>query len=303
MNFLTRTGFALTLLALPLLLGCESGENDADAYGNFEAIETTISAQSDGELITFNVNEGEELSPRQVIGQIDTVQLALGRSALLAQRDALNAQVASVNAEVEVLIEQERVAQVEKNRVDRLFAQEAATQKQVDDIDGRISVINRQIASTRSRAASLRSQMSAVDAQAAQFDDRIAKSTIVNPIHGTVLTTFAEPHEIVRTGAPLYNIADLSSLDLRAYLSETQLASVAIGDIVAVSVDSASGQLSVLDGTVTWISSAAEFTPRTVQTRDERTNLVYAFKVRVANPKGRLKIGMPADIRFSSPAM
>lgn len=295
-------GFSNVVLLLSTISACTMSEDDADAYGNFEAIETTVSAQADGELLAFEVREGDLLFVHQIVGQIDTVQLTLSKAALRAQREVFSAQVASVNAEVEILLEQQRVAHVEKQRIDRLFAKEAATQKQVDDIDGRISVIDRQIGSTHSRAASLRSQMQVIDAQAAQIDDRLGKATITNPVAGTVLTTFAEPHELVRTGSPLYRIANLSSLDLRAYLGETQLSDVAIGDVVSVHFDGPSGKLVATKGTVTWISSSAEFTPRTVQTRDERTNLVYAFKVRVNNPDGTLKIGMPADVKFSPAA-
>lgn len=295
-NWLLKPSFAILLGVLP---ACTDSEPDADAYGNFEAIETMVSAQSDGELLVFDVHEGARLAIDQVVGQIDTVQLALGKSVLLAQRDALSAQVASVTAEADVLLEQHRVATVDKERIDRLFEREAATQKQVDDVDGRLSVIERQIASTRSRAASIRSQIAAADAQVAQIEDRLAKSTIGNPVSGIVLTTFVEPRELVRTGSPLYRIADLSSLELRAYLDGSQLSEIAIGDEVVVHFDGPAGDLIQTDGIVSWISSSAEFTPRTVQTREERASLVYAFKVRVANPDGKLKIGMPADVRFS----
>jgi len=301
MSGIGMSGIGMSLL-LATLSACTTSEPEADAYGNFVAIETTVSAQSDGELLAFDVSEGDQLAVHQVVGQIDTVQLALSGSALLAQREALSAQVASVNAEAEVLLEQQRVARVEKHRIDRLFAQEAATRKQVDDIDGQISVIDRRIASTRSRAASLRSQMNAISAQTSQIEDRLAKSTITNPVAGTVLTTFARVHELVRTGSPLYRIADLSSLDLRAYLSETQLSEISIGEKVTVYFDGPAASLIATEGIVTWISASAEFTPRTVQTRDERTNLVYAFKVRVKNPDGKLKIGMPADVRFATSA-
>ena len=144
--------------------------------------------------------------------------------------------------------------------------------------------------------------MNAISAQTAQIEDRLAKSTITNPVAGTVLTTFARVHELVRTGSPLYRIADLSSLDLRAYLSETQLSEISIGEKVTVYFDGPAASLIATEGIVTWISASAEFTPRTVQTRDERTNLVYAFKVRVKNPDGKLKIGMPADVRFATSA-
>jgi HlyD family secretion protein len=287
----------LLLFAVPLS-ACGPGEDAADAYGNFEAIETTISAQTDGELLSFSVREGDVVGEGDIAGQVDTVQLALSRSVLEARRMATTAQIASVISEVEVLLEQRRVAETEEERIKRLFERQAATQKQVDDIEGRISVLDRQIETTRSRIASLESQGNAMAAEIAQIEDRIDRSTIRNPITGTVLTTFVEAHEVVGRGSPLYRLADLSSLDLRAYVSGSELAEISIGDRVEVVFDGPAGQLDRHTGRVTWISSIAEFTPRTVQTREERVNLVYAFKVRVANPDGLLKIGMPGEVHF-----
>lgn len=289
----------LTMIVSAALLGCGSDADRPDAYGNFEAVETTVSAQTSGQLTAFDLREGDELEAGTMVGQVDTVQLSLARSSLLAQRGTIDAQIASTNAEAEVLIEQKRIAQIDKRRIDRLFEQEAATEKQVDDINGQISVLDRKVAAVRSKAASLESQQDALDAEIAKLEDRIERSTVVNPVAGTVLTTFVEPHELVSTGSPLYRIADLSKLDLRAFLSEAQLSEIAIGDAVSVSFDGADGELETIEGTVTWIASQAEFTPRTVQTREERVNLVYAIKVRVPNPDGRLKIGMPADVRFA----
>lgn len=280
---------------------CGDAEDQPDAYGNFEAVETTVSAQASGELLSFTVSEGDLLERGQLVAQVDTVQLALNRAALEAQREAILTQIVSVHGEINVLEEQKQVALVEKRRVDRLYEQNAATKKQVDDIDGRLSILKRQIATTRTRPATLESQAEAVMAQIAQLTDQIERASIQNPLSGTVLTTFVEPYEIVSVGSPLYRIADLSTLDLRAYLGETQLTEIAIGDVVTVSYDVSEDELATVEGTVSWIASAAEFTPRTVQTRDERTNLVYAFKVRVPNPAGRLKVGMPADVLFSSP--
>ncbi|HLE55510.1 MAG TPA: HlyD family efflux transporter periplasmic adaptor subunit [Rhodothermia bacterium] len=281
-----------------LLAGCGSDDRVSDAYGNFEATEVLISSEAAGRIMVFDVEEGSELGAGQTIGHVDTVQLALQRDQLIANRAALHSRIDGVLTQIHVLDEQRRVATVELDRIRRLMEARAATQKQLDDIEGQISVIDRQILSTRSQNATIRREIDAVDAQIRQIEDRIRRSIIVNPVPGTVLVKVAEAYEQIGVGSPLYKIADLSSMYLRAYVSGDQLPALSLGQNVTVLVDKNRSENQSLEGQVSWIASDAEFTPKTIQTKEERVDLVYAFKVRVPNPDGLIKIGMPGEVRF-----
>ena len=289
----------LSALAIVVLLaGCGSDDRVSDAYGNFEATEVLISSEAAGRIMVFDVEEGSELGAGQTIGHVDTVQLALQRDQLIANRAALQSRIDGVLTQIHVLDEQRRVATVELDRIRRLMEARAATQKQLDDIEGQISVIDRQILSTRSQNATIRREIDAVDAQIRQIEDRIRRSIIVNPVPGTVLVKVAEAYEQIGVGSPLYKIADLSSMYLRAYVSGDQLPALSLGQNVTVLVDKNRSENQSLEGQVSWIASDAEFTPKTIQTKEERVDLVYAFKVRVLNPDGLIKIGMPGEVRF-----
>ena len=296
-------------LLLPALLacagwltGCGNGEPTSDAYGNFEATETLVSSEATGRLLAFDVEEGQVLDAGAVVGLVDTTQLALQRAQLRASREAVRAKRQSVRAQIAVLEAQKRVALTEKARIEKLLENDAAPRKQWDDILGQIDVLDRQIASVRTQTAAIEAEIAALDAQIDQVEDRLARSRIVNPVAGTVLVTFAEPHELTAAGKPLYKIADLDVMDLRAYVSGAQLPHLRLGQRVTVLIDENRTDLRALEGEVTWIASEAEFTPKLIQTKEERVNLVYAFKVRVANPDGVLKIGMPGEVRFEASA-
>jgi len=286
---------ALTLIAFA---GCAGNGPSSDAYGNFEATEVLISSEATGRLLSFRVEEGQGLAAGEVVGLVDTVQLALKRDQLGASRQAVRSKITGVVAQIDVLEEQKRVALVEKNRIEKLLQDQAATRKQLDDVNGQISVLDRQIQSIRTQSAPILGEIDALDAQIAQLDDQIAKSRIVNPVDGTVLVTYAEPYELTAQGRPLYKIADLDTMYLRAYVSGAQLPHVRLGQPVDVLIDEDADTDRTLSGAITWIASQAEFTPKVIQTKEERVNLVYAFKVRVSNPEGRLKIGMPGEVRF-----
>lgn len=288
----------LALAIVVLLAGCGSDDRVSDAYGNFEATEVLISSEAAGRIMVLDVEEGSELGAGQTIGHVDTVQLALQRDQLIANRAALQSRIDGVLAQIHVLEEQRRVATVELDRIKRLMEARAATQKQLDDIEGQISVIDRQILSTRSQNATIRREIDAVDAQIRQIEDRIRRSIIVNPVPGTVLVKLVEAYEQIGVGSPLYKIADLSSVYLRAYVSGDQLPALRLGQNVTVLVDRNRSENQSLEGQVSWIASDAEFTPKTIQTKEERVDLVYAFKVRVLNPDGLIKIGMPGEVRF-----
>jgi HlyD family secretion protein len=290
---------ALSVGASLLMVGCRSGPQP-DAYGNFEATEVVVSAQSSGQIERFSPVEGDRLERGADVALIDTTQLALQRKQILAQRDAAHARTSQATKQLAVLQVQRDVASRAYERTRRLHAEEAATAQQLDQAERDYRVLVAQIAAARAQQSSVSEDASAADASVAQIADRIAKSRVVNPTTGTVLTTYARAGEVVQPGQPLYRIANLDTLVLRAYVSEPQLAEFRVGQRVTVHVDNADGGLMQLPGTVSWVSSTSEFTPTPVQTRDERADLVYAVKVLVENRNGALKIGMPADLRLDS---
>jgi HlyD family secretion protein len=292
---MTRIAIVALLLAAASACG---GEDDPDAFGNFEATEVVVSPQESGQLLWFTPSEGVSLPAGVVVGIVDTMQLALERQQMVAQREAVGARAAEVNRQIAVLVVQRQIAERTYERTRRLFAEQAATAQQLDQAERDYRVLGAQIAAAQAQQQSVTKEVASTEARVAQIRDRIAKSRITNPQGGTVLTTYAKAGEMVQTGQPLYKIAKLDTLILRAYVSEAQLTSVRLGGRVQVRVDRG-GKLLAVPGIVSWISSKAEFTPTPVQTRDERADLVYAIKVQVPNRSGALKIGMPADVELA----
>lgn len=278
----------LTILITLTLFSCNKEDNDADAYGNFEATEVTISAESNGKIEFLNLDEGMLLEKETVIGQIDTIQLYLNKEQLIASKKTIYSKSANVLSQRSVIQEQLKTAKIEQNRITTMFNENAATQRQVDEIYGKVKVLQQQINSVETQNAPILNEVKSIEVQIEKINDQLKKSKIVNPIKGTVLTKYAEPNEITSFGKPLYKIADLSEMTLRVYFSETQLSSIKVGQEVSVLIDENEGTKSY-KGKISWISSAAEFTPKIIQTKEERVNLVYAVKVIVTND-GSLKI-------------
>ena len=291
---------ALFLLSLAVF-ACGKGK-DADAFGNFEAEEVTVSAQLGGQLRTFTPIEGQRITRGTIVGVVDTTQAALELNQIIAQRTAVGARVNEAGQQVGVFEAQRPIAERNYNRMRRLFAQKAATAQQLDQAERDYRVILAQIAAARAARTSVTQEGVAGDARVAQIRDRITKSSIINPIGGTVIAAYAHPGEVISAGQPLYKIANLDSLTFRAYVGESQLASLRLGRSVTVQADRGDGKMISLPGTVSWVASRAEFTPTPVQTRDERADLVYQVKVRVPNSRGELKIGMPGDLLISPQA-
>jgi HlyD family secretion protein len=273
-----------------------------DAYGNFEATEVVVSAQTPGQIQRFVPVEGMQLARGADVALIDTVQLGLQRQQIIAQRDAASARAAEASQRLSVLLVQRDVSRRAYERTQRLHAERAATAQQLDQAERDYRVLLAQIAAARAQSRGVRMDAAATGASVAQIVDRMAKSHVANPVAGTVLATYARSGEVVQAGQPLYRIANLDTLVLRAYVSESQLTSILLGQTVQVRVDRGNGQLMMLPGTVSWISSMSEFTPTPVQTRDERADLVYAVKVLVPNRDGVLKIGMPGDLSLPAPS-
>jgi HlyD family secretion protein len=288
------------LIALPiylLLASCSGDKDKPDAYGTFEATEVTVSSQTNGKILFLKVEEGQLLDSNVVVGIVDTLDMDLKKSQAHEQQLATSARRDDLAAQIAVQEQSKTNVLVEKARVERLLKDGAATTKQLDDINASLNLIDKQVASVKSQYASLDAQVSTFNKQVDQINKSIADAHIINPIKGTVLTKYAEPNEVTTFGKPVYKIADLSSLDLRVYVSGAQLPYIRIGQKVEVRFDKDEKTNSTVDGIVTWISETAEFTPKTIQTKEERVNLVYAAKVRVKND-GTLKIGMPGEIRF-----
>lgn len=283
----------LSIIAFSLF-SCGNNNEKADGYGNFEAKEITISAETNGKLMQFNLDEGDVLQKEQFMGYIDTIPLALKREQLAVSKAIIASKSKGVLSQIAVLNSKLKTANTNKTRIENLIKDNAGTQKQLDDITGEIDVIKNQIRSVEIQNAPVVNELKSIDVQLKQIDDQIHKSKIVNPLIGTVLTKYAEPNEITVFGKPLYKIADLSTMQLRVYISETQLANIKIGQEVTVKIDDVDVMKSY-KGTISWIASEAEFTPKIIQTKEERVALVYAVKVDVKND-GSLKIGMPAEL-------
>lgn len=278
---------------LGTLLSCSNGEK-ADGYGNFEATEIIVSSEANGKLEFLNLEEGQIIEKGAVIALVDTLQLYLNKQQMLASKETVASKSGGVWSQVSVLNEQLQTAKLEQQRIQKMFADKAATQRQLDVANSQADVLKKQIQSVETQNAPIVNEVKAIEAKVAQINDQIAKSKITNPISGTVLTKFAEPGEIVSFGKPLYKIANMDEMTLRVYISETQLANIKIGQQVTVKIDSGE-EMKDYEGSISWISASAEFTPKIIQTKEERVNLVYAVKVNVKND-GSLKIGMPAEM-------
>jgi HlyD family secretion protein len=289
---------SVILFFVALMLWNCSGNGDlSDAYGNFESEETIISSEAAGKLLNFDIEEGMELDSGKFIGLIDTLQNYLKLEQLLASKAAVSTKTSAVLAQIQVLNQQKENLHKDKARIDKMFSDKAATQKQVDDINGGISVIDRQIEQIETQNSTILNELRSLDAQVSQIRDLISKSKIINPLKGTVLNKYVEKFEIVSPGKPLYKIANLSDIILRVYVTGSQLPKIKIGQELRVLVDKDAKSMRELKGRITWISSQAEFTPKIIQTKEERKNMVYAVKVVIKND-GSLKIGMPGEVRF-----
>ncbi|TAE50128.1 MAG: HlyD family efflux transporter periplasmic adaptor subunit [Bacteroidetes bacterium] len=290
------------LVAIAAFSACNGDNRNADAYGNFEAREIIVSSEANGRLIQFVAREGDWLPADTVLGIVDTAQLYLKKQQLRASIRAVLSRKQNVNSQTSVFEEQLSNLGREKARVEQLLKDGAATQKQLDDINGQMDVVEKQmmaqVTSLNIVNASIRNETEPLITQIEQVDDMIAKSIVRNPVEGRVLATYAEAGEIAVQGKPLFKVADTRDMTLRVYVSGAQLSSVKAGQIADVLVDNESGGVRSMQGEIIWISEKAEFTPKIIQTRDERVNLVYAMKVRVKND-GSLRIGMPGEVVFS----
>jgi HlyD family secretion protein len=309
--------FFVTMAALSLLIiGCNKNGNGFDASGTFEADETIVSTELPGKILSFNVEEGMQLAKDSIVGMLDATSIDLQQQQVEASIKALNQKTSSPAEQVRLLQDQLKVQQTqldnllhEKTRIENLLKADAATGKQLDDMNFQIDAMKKQMAVTQQQinvkkndiATQNRSILSEADPlrkRVAQLADQAQRANIVNPINGTVITKYAEAGEVTSAGKALYKIADLSELNLRAYVTGVQLPTIKLGQQVKVMIDQGAKKYKEYPGTIVWISDKAEFTPKTIQTKEERANLVYAIKVKVKND-GYLKIGMYGEVKLN----
>ncbi len=281
-------------LVLINLVACNKSNDKADGYGNFEATEVTISAEANGKIEFLNLEEGTTLTPNTQVGLIDTTQLYLSKQQLIASKSTIASKSQNVLSQTAVLNEQLKTTLIDQKRIQNMFAENAATKRQVDEINGKVNVLNEQIKSVKTQDAPINNEVKSIDVQIEKINDQIQKCQIINPFQGTVLAKYSEANEVTNFGKPLYKIADIAEMTLRVYISEKQLNQIKVGQKVTVKIDTQEDMKSY-PGTISWIASSAEFTPKIIQTKEERANLVYAVKVKVKND-GSLKIGMPAEM-------
>jgi HlyD family secretion protein len=293
--------FISSIASALILVSCGNNKNHFDASGSFETEETIISAEASGVLKQFNITEGQILQAGQTIGYIDSTQLYLKKKQLNAQIQSTLAQRPDIATQLASLQEQLKAAEDDRQHIQNLVNADAMPRKQLVDANSRVDVIKKQIDALQSQlkitSASITEQTNPLEVEIQEINDQLAKCTLINPVNGTVLTKYAEVNEVAAPGKPLYKIADISTLLLRAYITGGQLSQIKLNQQVKIFIDEGPDKYRELEGTIEWISSQAEFTPKTIQTKEERANLVYATKIRVKND-GSLKIGMYGEVKF-----
>lgn len=317
------------ILGALAMFSCKNSDKNYDASGTFEADEVMVTAKANGTILELNVNEGQQVTKNEKVGSIDAKSVELQKEQVIASIDAieqktnsaapqiqvLQSQYGSQRANISVLQEQLQNAIRERNRTANLVKADAATKKQLDDANGQVDVIQKQIAAAQTQLSTLNQQIAAAkenvsiqnravlserkptEKRVEQFNEQLKNNTIESPVAGTVLTKYSNAGEFATVGKPIFKVADLSVMTLRTYLTGDQLAKVKTGQNVNVLIDAGDGKTKELPGTIYWISSTAEFTPKTIQTKNERANLVYAAKIHVKND-GFLKIGMYGDVKL-----
>jgi HlyD family secretion protein len=290
-------------LPIVLLLGaCQTDENISDAYGTLEATEIFIASELPGKIMQMTADEGTIVDEGVVLARIDTTGLFLQKEQVKASMNALKAKLTDVPVQLDVLRKKEQILKRELDRIGELVQNGAATSKQLDDLNGEYDVVRKQLAASKSQLSTanraILAQMEPMEWQLKTIDDKIIRTVIVSPKNGTVLKRYKEPGEITAPGTPLFKIADLTAMIARVYVTGSQLQQIKIGQEVSVKTDQNSSQMIKHPGKILWISDRAEFTPKTIQTKEERVNQVYAVKIAVSNPEGQLKIGMPVEIDF-----
>jgi HlyD family secretion protein len=291
-----KTGTIFLALTLSLI-SCNNNEKTSDAFGNFESVPVYVSPDVSGRILFLKIEEGEKLDSGQLIAIIDTMPYYLNIKEIEARQISVFSKLKNMDAQAAIFKDQKESLLVELKRAEKLYASGAATSQQLDDLNGKLNVLNSQIKSVMVQKQSILSEAAVLGQNMLLVRDKLERCFIRNRINGTVLEKYAEPYEIAVTAKPIYKIANLNTLELRVYVSGARLPDIKLGDQVKVFVDQDTKTNRELPGVVSWISSEAEFTPKIIQTKEERVKLVYAVKIRVEND-GSLKIGMPGEVVF-----
>jgi len=292
----------INIVLILMMTACGKKQYDFDATGSFEATEVIVSSEAVGRILSFDVTEGKEVTAGETVGVIDSLQLYLSKLQLMKNISSVESNKPNVSAQVAATREQLLKQQTERTRIENLLKSEAATQKQLDDVNSTIVVLERQLTAQLSTlnnsVSSLTAQSSALEIQIAQIEDRLSKCLILSPIAGTVLAKYAEAGELAIVGKPLFKVADMKHVFLRSYFTSGQLADIKLGQTVKVFADFGGDKRREYKGTITWISDKSEFTPKSIQTKKDRENLVYAVKIAVEND-GYIKIGMYGEVQLA----
>ena len=286
------------LMAATFLTSCNNNTQKADAYGNFEADETMVSAETNGKILWLDIEEGSIIDKNQTVGLIDTIMPTLQLKEIVAQGTRIKANIKSVQSQSEILKQQKKNLLVDLERIKNLKNSGAATQKQFDDATGGLQIIEKQIQANETQKFAIATELKVLDTKKMLINEQLIKCRVKNPIKGTILEKYAETGEVTAAGKPLYKIADVKNIILRAYVSGGQLHKIIKGKKCKVLIDKGKKEYLEFEGTTIWISSKAEFTPKIIQTKQERVNMVYAIKIKVKN-NGSIKIGMPAEVFFN----
>ncbi|HOU01217.1 MAG: HlyD family efflux transporter periplasmic adaptor subunit [Bacteroidales bacterium] len=287
----------LMLIGAVMLAGCNKNDNQADAYGNFEATEVVVSSETSGRILQFNVSEGVDIDEGNIIALIDTTLFHLQKAEIDAGMRSIRTRINSINAQNDILDQQIANLNVNIARIGNMLKDEAATQKQYDDLAGQLAVLQKQIAANNTQKASIAAELSVYESKKATVNEQLLRSTVRSPLKGTVLEKYSEAGEITAAGKPLVKIADLSVIRLKAYVSGTQLGSIKIGQECSVRIDDGRKEYQTFTGKISYIADKAEFTPKIIQTKEERVTLVYAVLIDVIND-GSIKSGMPGEAIF-----
>ena len=302
-QFFIKSELILMGLGLSLILtSCGKSNEGEDASGTFEATEVIVSSEASGKILSFDIEEGQELTANQLLGAIDSTQLFLRKQQILSSKKSIQSRRPDVKKQIAVLEQQISTAKTERKRVENLLKANASTQKQLDDINAQISVLEKQLDAQKTTLETanegITEDTEGINIQVQQVSDQLKKCKITSPIAGTVLIKYAEIGEVAAPGKALFKIANTNNMILRAYITADQLTKIKVGQKVKIKTDFGKDESKEYSGTLGWISNKAEFTPKTIQTRDERANLVYAVKINVIND-GFLKIGMYGTVQFN----
>ena len=302
MNIRTKIRSSIILLtAIGLMTACNNINYSYDASGTFEATEVTVSSEANGRITSLDLREGETVEKGAILGQIDTIQLDLQKKQLYAGIEVAKSKILDLETQIAPIKEQISNNEKEKSRIERLVAANAANQKDLDDINSALRLLNAQLTSSESQIGqnnvAAEAEINSLNAQIDQINDQIARCRIKSPIDGNILVKYAEEGELTAMGKPLFKVADIENMNMRAYITAGQLTMIRLGQKVKIYADAGNSKSKEYEGVISWISDKSEFTPKTIQTKDERANLVYAIKIDFKND-GYIKIGMYGDVKF-----